>query len=73
MSKPFDIELFLYAVLTGSYATRPRHLRQAKIILADISERWQLETPWTWRKNMWLGFLSIAWLDDARRLSITMF
>ncbi|MDU0537120.1 hypothetical protein Q8X06_33260, partial [Pseudomonas aeruginosa] len=32
MSKPFDMELFLSAVLTGSYATRHRHLRQAKII-----------------------------------------
>ncbi len=45
MSKPFDMELFLAAVLTGSYATRQRHLRQAKLIQAEISERWQLETP----------------------------
>jgi len=32
MSKPFDMELFLAGVLTGSHATRQRHLRQAKII-----------------------------------------
>ena len=51
MSKPFDMELFLAAVLTGSYATRQRHLRQAKLIQAEISERWQLETPWAWQKK----------------------
>lgn len=56
MSKPFDMELFLAAVLTGSYATRQRHLRQAKLIQAEISQRWQLETPWSWKKNMLLGF-----------------
>lgn len=46
MSKPFDMELFLAGVLTGSHATRQRHLRQAKLIQTEISERWQLETPW---------------------------
>jgi len=51
MSKPFDMELFLAAVLTGSYATRQRHLRQAKLIQAEISERWRLETPWAWQKK----------------------
>jgi len=39
MSKPFDMELFLAGVLTGSQATRKRHLRQAKIIQAEIAER----------------------------------
>lgn len=29
MSKPFDMELFLGGMLTGSHATRQRHLRQA--------------------------------------------
>ncbi|WP_296231913.1 hypothetical protein [Pseudomonas sp. UBA4617] len=57
MSKPFDMELFLAAVLTGSYATRQRHLRQAKIIQAEISERWQLETPWAWRRKHLTWFL----------------
>lgn len=51
MSKPFDMELLLSAVLTGSYATRQRHLRQAKLIQAEISERWQLETPWAWQRK----------------------
>jgi hypothetical protein len=40
MSKPFDMELFLAGVLTGSHATRQRHLRQARIIQSEISERW---------------------------------
>lgn len=60
MSKPFDMELFLAGVLTGSHVTRQRHLRQARIIQTEISERWQRQTPWTWQKNTWLGFLSIA-------------
>ena len=71
MTRPFNMELFLSAVLTGSYATRQRHLRQAKLIQVEIFERWQIETPWPGGESMWLGFLSIAWLDDARRLSIT--
>lgn len=32
MSKPFDMDLFLAAELTGSHATQRRHLQQAKII-----------------------------------------
>lgn len=51
MSKSFDMELFLSAVLTGSHATRQRHVRQAKIIQAEIAERWQRETPWTWQRK----------------------
>ncbi|MES3708370.1 hypothetical protein QC590_09010 [Pseudomonas putida] len=51
MSKPFDMELFLAGVLTGSHATRQRHVRQAKIIQAEIAERWQRETPWGWQKK----------------------
>ena len=57
MSKPFDIELFLAAVLTGSYATRQRHLRQAKLIQAEISERWHLETSWAWKRKHLAWFL----------------
>lgn len=45
MSKPFDMELFLDGVLTGSHATRQRHVRQARIIQAAIAERWQRDTP----------------------------
>ncbi|MFJ4431465.1 hypothetical protein ACIPZG_10915 [Pseudomonas sp. NPDC089395] len=56
MSKPFDMELFLAGVLTGSYATRQRHLRQAKLIQSEILERWQLETPWAWQRK------HVAWL-----------
>lgn len=38
MIRPFDLELFLVGVLTGSRATRQRHLRQAKTIQAAISD-----------------------------------
>ncbi|MEQ4224398.1 hypothetical protein [Pseudomonas syringae] len=57
MSKPFDMELFLAGVLTGSHATRQRHLRQAKIIQAEIAERWQRETPWAWQRKHLAWFL----------------
>lgn len=57
MSQPFDMELFLAGVLTGSDATRQRHLRQAKIIQAEIAERWQRETPWAWQRKHLSWFL----------------
>jgi len=57
MSKPFDMELFLAGVLTGSHATRQRHLRQAKLIQAEIAERWQRETPWAWQRKHVAWFL----------------
>lgn len=56
MSKPFDMELFLAAVLTGSYATRQRHLRQANFIQAEISKRWQVETPRAWQRKHVIWF-----------------
>lgn len=51
MSKPFDMEAFLGGVLTGSHATRQRHLRQARVIQAAIDERWQRRTPWCWKRK----------------------
>lgn len=57
MNKPFDMELFLAGMLTGSHATRQRHLRQAKIIQAEISERWQRQTPWAWQRKHVVWFL----------------
>lgn len=39
--KPFDVELFLAAVLTDSHAKRFRHLKRAKLIQAETAERWQ--------------------------------
>lgn len=57
MSKSFDIELFLAGVLTGSHATRQRHVRQAKIIQVAIAERWQRENPWAWQKKHVVWFL----------------
>jgi len=57
MSKPFDMELFLDGVLTGSHATRQRHLRQARAIHAAIAKRWQRETPWGWKRKHLAWFL----------------
>ena len=57
MNKPFDMELSLAGVLTGSHATRQRHVRQAKIIQAEIAERWQRETPWVWQRKYLAWFL----------------
>ncbi|MCP6697367.1 MULTISPECIES: hypothetical protein [Pseudomonas] len=57
MSKPFDMELFLAGVLTGSQATRQRHLRQAKTIQHEIAGRWQRTTPWAWQRKHLVWFL----------------
>ena len=57
MSKQFDMELFLAGVLTGSQATQQRHVRQAKIIRAEIAERWQRKTPWAWQRKHLVWFL----------------
>nr|WP_124365472.1 hypothetical protein [Pseudomonas sp. R1-43-08] len=65
MSKPFDMELFLSGVLTGSNATRKRHLRQAKIIQTAISERWQRDNPWTWKQKHLVWFLNHRMDDRA--------
>lgn len=51
------MELFLAGVLTGSHATRQRHVRQAKLIQAEIAGRWQRETPWAWQKKHLAWFL----------------
>jgi hypothetical protein len=58
MSKAFDMELFLAGLLTGSHATRQRHLRQAKTIQTAISERWQRDNPWTWQRKHLVWFLN---------------
>ncbi|MBZ3664884.1 hypothetical protein [Pseudomonas monteilii] len=60
MSKPFDIELFLAGVLTGSRATQQRHLQQATLIQAEIADRWQRETPWAWQRK------HVAWFLEHR-------
>lgn len=51
------MELFLAGVLTGSHSTRQRHVRQAKIIQAEIAKRWQRETPWAWQQKHMIWFL----------------
>lgn len=57
MNKPFDMELFLSGILTGAHATRQRHIRQAKVIQAAISDRWHRENPWMWRQKHLQWFL----------------
>lgn len=58
MTKAFDMEVFLAGVLTGSHATRRRHLRQAWVIHAAIAERWQRGTPWAWQQKHLAWFLA---------------
>ena len=58
MSQPFDMELFLAGVLTGSHSTRQRHLRQAEAIQTAINERWQRDNPWTWQRKHLAWFLN---------------
>lgn len=65
MSKQFDMELFLAGVLTGSQATQQRHVRQAKIIQAEIAERWQLKTPWAWQRKHLVWFLEQCLKDRS--------
>lgn len=60
MSKSFDMEVFLTGVLTGSHATRQRHLRQARTIQTEIAERWQLATPFAWQRK------HVAWFLQQR-------
>ncbi|WP_153784972.1 hypothetical protein [Pseudomonas sp. EMN2] len=60
MSKRFDMELFVVGVLTGSQATRQRHVLQAKIIRAEIAKSWQRDTPWAWQRK------HVAWFLEHR-------
>ncbi|MBH3393394.1 MULTISPECIES: hypothetical protein [Pseudomonas] len=68
MSKPFDMELFLAGVLSGSQATQQRHLRQARIIQAEIANRWQRSTPWAWQRKHLVWFLEHR-LDRHSRMT----
>lgn len=58
MSESFDMDIFLSGMLTGSYATRQRHLHQAKVIQTSISGRWKLHIPWTWQRKHLGWFLN---------------
>lgn len=58
MSKQFDMEIFLEGVLSGSHATRQRHLRQAKAIQTAIAKRWHRDNPWTWQRKHLAWFLN---------------
>ncbi|HLD67508.1 MAG TPA: hypothetical protein VJA19_15860 [Pseudomonas sp.] len=49
MSAPFDMALFLSGVLTGSHATRQRHLRQARAMQTAIQKNFDLNNPWNWQ------------------------
>jgi hypothetical protein len=64
------MELFLAGALTGSHATQQRHLRQAKLIQAEIAKRWQRETPWGWQRKHLIWFLEhrMSQRSEAARL-----
>lgn len=57
MTKPFDMELFLSSVLSGSHVTRKRHIRQAQAIQKSIQLRWGCDNPWTWQAKHMQWFL----------------
>jgi hypothetical protein len=69
MRKSFNMELFLAGVLTGTHASRQRHLRQANVIRAEIAKRWQRETPWAWQRKHVAWFLNhrLGQRSDATR------
>lgn len=52
------MDLFLSGILTGSDATRRRHINQAKTIQHLISKRWQRDNPWCWRRKHLVWFLN---------------
>lgn len=58
MIKPFDMELFLTGVLTGSRATRQRHLRQARAMQIAIQKHWKRDNPWNWQLKHLIWFLN---------------
>lgn len=64
-----DMKSFLGGVLSGSHASRQRHLRQAHAIQAAIQARWGLRNPWTWRvKHLrWFLHQHIAHLSAPSR------
>lgn len=55
MIKTFDMELFLGAVQLDNAM-----YDMAKIIQAEIAERWQLQAPWTWKRK------HVAWFLEHR-------
>lgn len=52
------MELFLSGVLTGSYATKQRHILQAKKMQTAIQLRWKLKSPWGWQAKHIKWFLT---------------
>lgn len=72
MNKPFDMDLFLASVLTGSYSTRQRHICQAKIIQTAIAERWSRDNPWTWKRKHFAWFLINKKMAEAKLLGLTI-
>lgn len=69
MSKAFDMELFLAGILTGSLATRKRHIRQAKVIQTAIADRWKIRNPWKWKQKhlVWFVRHRIGTRSDATK------
>jgi len=71
MRTAFDMELFLAGMLTGSHATRQRHLRQAKVIQAEIAKRCIGKRLGLGKGSTWSGLLIIIYTTAANLRSIT--
>ena len=53
-----DMHLFLRDVLSGSPASRDRHLRQARIIQNAINQCWGIANPYRWQVKHLRWFLN---------------
>lgn len=65
MNRQFDMSLFLCGVLSGSPASRRRHISQAKVMQTAITKRWQNATPWEWKLKHVQWFLNVSLINRA--------
>lgn len=71
MSKSFDMELFIAGVLSGSYATRQRHVRQASLFNSPSKSGGGGIHPGNGRGSICTGFYAIASVTIVMQLAIT--
>jgi len=65
MIRQFDMSLFMCGVLSGSPASRRRHISQAKVMQTAIAKRWQNATPWEWKLKHVQWFLNVFLINRA--------
>ncbi|MNG81588.1 hypothetical protein D3C76_231360 [compost metagenome] len=65
MIRQFDMSLFLSGVLSGSPASRRRHISQANVMQTAIAKRWQNATPWEWKLKHVQWFLNVFLINRA--------